>query len=317
MNKEEKLSIGLIKRIAIIAIILIILLGVGVIAGTSSLNSVKIVFSDNTELTVVTSKSNISEILEENNIILLEDENVKPGLDENLDGERKIVIYRGEDTEAVTNVTIDPSEAYSDKKYKDKIFTEQVEIPFETITKEVSSSESGENDSKILQEGENGIKEITYKAKFLDDVEVQNTREVISEEVIKEPVDKIVQVSAKVTSRSESVSRSATVEAYTGSLTDYQEYARQRCYAYGWTDNDFNCLVALWNKESGWNPYAMNSYSGAYGIPQALPAGKMASAGDDYLTNGNTQIEWGLSYISGRYGSPSSAYYHSQTTGWY
>ena len=152
---------------------------------------------------------------------------------------------------------------------------------------------------------------------FQNDIEVPETRETISEEIIEEPVDKIIQVSAKVTSRSESTSRGAEVASYTGSLNDYQEYARQRCYEYGWTDNDFSCLVALWNKESGWNPYAANRYSGAYGIPQALPASKMSSAGSDYLTNGNTQIDWGLSYISGRYGSPSVAYYHSQRTGWY
>lgn len=317
MNKKENLSIGLVKRIIAIAIILIILLGAGVLANTSRLKTVKIVFSDNTELTVITSKTNISEILEENNIILLSDEHVSPGLDEELNDERKIVISRGEIEEVNTKMIAEEEIFNSYSPIVEKVFKVQEEIPFTTTTREVGSVDEGEEVNKVIQEGENGIKEYTYKAKFQDDVEIKDTRILISEEIIKEPVEKIIQVSKKVTSRGESVSRTATVADYSGSLNDYQEYARQRCYEYGWTDNDFNCLVALWNKESGWNPYARNSYSGAYGIPQALPAGKMASAGDDYLSNGNTQIDWGLSYISGRYGSPSTAYYHSQMTGWY
>ena len=317
MNKNENLSIGLVKRIIAIAIILIILLGAGVLANTSRLKTVKIVFSDNTELTVITSKTNISDILEENNIILLSDESVQPGLDSELNDERKIVISRGNIEEVNTKMIAEEEIDNSYSPIVEKVFKVQEEIPFTTTTREVGDVTEGEETNKVIQEGENGIKEYTYKAKFQNDIEIKDTRILISEEVIKEPVEKIIQVSAKVTSRGESSSRGTVTAAYTGSLNDYQEYARQRCYDYGWSDNDFNCLVALWNRESGWNPYAENSYSGAYGIPQALPAGKMASAGDDYLTNPNTQIEWGLSYISGRYGSPSSAYYHSEMTGWY
>ena len=319
MNKKDNLSLGLVKRIIAIVIVLIIFLGVGVIAGSSKFNTVTIVLADNTEIvSVTTSKSKVADILDENNIILFGDETVTPGLDETIDGTRKIVISRGNKTEDVENVSVKTSEIFDDSEpFVEKIFKEQVEIPFETITKEVGTSEDGETTNRVIQEGQNGIKEITYRAMFQNDIEVPETRETISEEIIEEPVDKIIQVSAKVTSRSESTSRGAEVASYTGSLNDYQEYARQRCYEYGWTDNDFSCLVALWNKESGWNPYAANRYSGAYGIPQALPASKMSSAGSDYLTNGNTQIDWGLSYISGRYGSPSVAYYHSQRTGWY
>lgn len=82
-------------------------------------------------------------------------------------------------------------------------------------------------------------------------------------------------------------------------------------------EGEYNCLVALWNKESGWNAYAANSSSGAYGIPQALPGHKMSSAGADWQTNPDTQIRWGLGYIQGRYGSPCAAWGHSQARGWY
>ena len=87
--------------------------------------------------------------------------------------------------------------------------------------------------------------------------------------------------------------------------------------ARGWGVEEYNCLVALWDRESGWNVYAMNSSSGAYGIPQALPGDKMASAGADWATNPATQIAWGLGYIQDRYGTPCGAWAHSETNGWY
>ena len=87
--------------------------------------------------------------------------------------------------------------------------------------------------------------------------------------------------------------------------------------ARGWGDDQFACLVALWNKESGWRVNAYNASSGAYGIPQSLPGSKMASAGADWETNPATQITWGLGYIGGRYGSPCGAWDHSQRVGWY
>lgn len=87
--------------------------------------------------------------------------------------------------------------------------------------------------------------------------------------------------------------------------------------ARGWGQSEFDCLVALWNKESGWNHFAHNKRSGAYGIPQALPGNKMASAGADWATNPRTQIVWGLGYIQGRYGTPCGAWAKSQSSGWY
>ncbi|GAA3772415.1 hypothetical protein GCM10022240_25590 [Microbacterium kribbense] len=86
--------------------------------------------------------------------------------------------------------------------------------------------------------------------------------------------------------------------------------------ARGWSDGEFACLVSLWKRESGWRVNAYNP-SGAYGIPQALPGSKMASAGADWATNPATQIKWGLGYISGRYGTPCGAWSHSQSYSWY
>ncbi|MDI5939566.1 MULTISPECIES: lytic transglycosylase domain-containing protein [Micromonospora] len=85
----------------------------------------------------------------------------------------------------------------------------------------------------------------------------------------------------------------------------------------GFGIDQFPCLDKLWTKESGWNPKAHNSSSGAHGIPQAVPGSKMASVGDDWETNPATQIKWGLGYIKGRYSSPCSAWSQSQSEGWY
>jgi len=95
-----------------------------------------------------------------------------------------------------------------------------------------------------------------------------------------------------------------------------QAIARDMLLARGWGDDQFGCLVELWNHESGWNVYASNP-SGAYGIPQALPGSKMATAGADWETNPATQISWGLGYITGRYGTPCGAWDTFNAQGWY
>jgi len=96
-----------------------------------------------------------------------------------------------------------------------------------------------------------------------------------------------------------------------------QAIAYEMVLARGWGDDQFACLRALWQKESGWRVNAYNASSGAYGIPQSLPGSKMASAGADWETNPATQITWGLGYISGRYGDPCGAWASSQSRGWY
>jgi len=96
-----------------------------------------------------------------------------------------------------------------------------------------------------------------------------------------------------------------------------QAIAFEMVMAQGWGLSEYDCLVALWNRESHWNVYAENKTSGAYGIPQALPGTKMATVADDWQTNPVTQITWGLGYIAGRYGTPCGAWAHSELKGWY
>jgi murein DD-endopeptidase MepM/ murein hydrolase activator NlpD len=98
---------------------------------------------------------------------------------------------------------------------------------------------------------------------------------------------------------------------------DPRDLARAMVRTRGWGADQFGCLDSLWARESGWDRFARNPSSGAYGIPQALPASKMASAGQDWRTNPATQIRWGLQYIAASYGSPCGAWGHSQSHGWY
>lgn len=86
---------------------------------------------------------------------------------------------------------------------------------------------------------------------------------------------------------------------------------------FGFPADQWPYLDALWQRESGWNHLAENRSSGAYGIPQSLPATKMAVVGSDWRTNPQTQIRWGLAYIAARYGNAQKAWEHSQRTGWY
>jgi phage-related protein len=95
-----------------------------------------------------------------------------------------------------------------------------------------------------------------------------------------------------------------------------QAWAQQALVGYGWQSQSGD-LIRLWNRESGWRWNATNPYSGAYGIPQSLPASKMGSAGGDWRDNAATQIKWGLGYIRGRYGSPAAAWAHETSAGWY
>ena len=154
------------------------------------------------------------------------------------------------------------------------------------------------------------------------------SREAVSSVVVTQRVDEVVLVgtgeattaSAASAAPAPAAAPSAPVAETAAAGTDAasaQAVARSMMGSYGWGDDQFSCLVSLWNRESSWDYQAENASSGAYGIPQSLPGSKMGSVGADWRTNPTTQIIWGLGYISGRYGSPCSAWAHSEATGWY
>lgn len=115
-------------------------------------------------------------------------------------------------------------------------------------------------------------------------------------------------------SREERASRDAERKKLEGTP---KEVALNLLPDHGWGEGQFTCLEKLWNKESRWKVNADNPSSSAYGIPQALPGNRMAAYGSDWRTNPVTQIKWGLDYIENTYGSPCSAWGHSQAKGWY
>ena len=169
-------------------------------------------------------------------------------------------------------------------------------------------------DLKIKMEEERKAKEEEEKRIAEEKAKAEAEQKAKEEAEAKKKAEELrIAQSKQVTSRGGTSVRTAT-----GTKAEYQAYAKNLCInTYGWTENDFNCLVKLWERESNWNPNAHNKSSGAHGICQALPASKMASEGSDYMTNYKTQIRWGLKYIKNRYGTPANAWAHSQQKGWY
>ena len=169
-------------------------------------------------------------------------------------------------------------------------------------------------DLKIKMEEERKAKEEEEKRIAEEKAKAEAEQKAKAEAEAKKKAEELrIAQSKQVTSRG-----GTSVRAATGTKAEYQAYAKNLCInTYGWTENDFNCLVKLVEKESSWNPNAVNKSSGAAGLFQALPASKMASEGSDYMTNYKIQVKWGLKYIKNRYGTPANAWAHSQQKGWY
>ena len=104
---------------------------------------------------------------------------------------------------------------------------------------------------------------------------------------------------------------------YRYNVGEIQHYIRQKIYEYGWTENDYYAIVQIVNRESNFNPYAVNKKSKACGLFQAYPCSKMAKYGKDYRTNYKVQVAWGMDYIKNRYKTPSNAWSFWQSHHWY
>ena len=218
MKKEEKASISIIKIICV-SIILVLISGIGVMAANTKLKDVNIELQNGYKMTVLTSKTTVAQVLEENNIVLEENQKTIPDTDEEIVAGASIKIVDKTYNEIqIANVSEEGTEATLEELLNnyapitEKIVTEQVEIPYETITKEATGTGS-ETTNKVLQQGKNGLKEVTYKIKYQNEVEIEKIQ--LSETIIKEPVNKIVQVT-KTTSRS---STSRTLPSTTASST--------------------------------------------------------------------------------------------------
>ena len=221
MKKEEKASISIMKIICI-SIILILISGIGVMAVNTQLSDVKIVLQNGYEMTALTSKTKVSDILEENNIILEDNQKTIPDLDSEIAaGETIKITDKSYNEVQIAKISEDGVETSLDQLLEnyapvtEKIVVEQVTIPYETVTKNTTNATTGTT-NKVLQQGKDGLKEVTYKVKYQNEVEIEKT--VISEVVITEPVDKIVQVQKVQTSRSSTLPRTTSTST-TGGTT--------------------------------------------------------------------------------------------------
>ena len=227
MKREEKASISIMKIICV-SIILILISGISVMAVSTDLKDITIVLQNGYEMTTVTSKSKVSDILSENNIVLNEDQKTIPDLDSEITSGDTIKItdksYNEVQIAKISEEGIETSldqllESYA--PITEKIVVEQVVIPYETITKNTTGT-STDTTNKVVQEGKDGLKEVTYKVKYQNDVEIEKS--VISEVVIQEPVNKIIQVQKKATSRSSTLPRTSSSSSTGGTVYKITAY---------------------------------------------------------------------------------------------
>lgn len=137
----------------------------------------------------------------------------------------------------------------------------------------------------------------------------------------KKVVKKTSQKKKKVKSAKKKVVKKKAVKKtkynYRYNVGEIQHYIRQKIYEYEWTENDYYAIVQIVNRESSFNPYAVNKKSKACGLFQAYPCSKMAKYGKDYRTNYKVQVAWGMDYIKNRYKTPSNAWNFWQSHHWY
>ena len=233
MKREENASISIIKIICV-TIILILLSGIGVMAVSENLKDVTIILQNGYEMTALTNKATVSEILAENNIVLEDNQKTIPDLNEVVTSGQSIKITDKSYNEVqIAKISEEGAKTSLDELLKnyapitEKIVVEQVTIPYETVTK--NSNVTGDTTNRVLQQGKDGLKEVTYKVKYQNDVEIEKT--VISEKVITEPVNKIVQVQKKATSRGTTATRTTlpTSTASTSGGTTYKITAYCPC----------------------------------------------------------------------------------------
>jgi hypothetical protein len=210
-------------------------------------------------------------------------------------------VAEGETVEPAVNAAVSPNLLISVNRPGIKTVAVSEAIPFSKETKDDGELEAGK--TRKDQEGVAGERAVIYEISEENGVEVG--RREIQQVVLRQPVNEVTARGTKIVAPS--FSPSVTVSGDKASLMA----------AAGIASSDFGYVDYVVSRESGWKPGAANSYSGAYGLCQALPASKMGSAGADYLTNPITQLRWCSGYAEGRYGSWAGAYSAWQVQGWW
>ncbi|WP_421793033.1 G5 domain-containing protein [Gardnerella sp. KA00127] len=175
-------------------------------------------------------------------------------------------------------------------------------IAFNVVKKKTAALPKGTE--KVQSEGANGVME-TAKIVTRAKGKIVSSN-IFASYVKKAPKDKVILVGTGGSSAGIGLAASIGTTVPAGEM---QQWAHDWLISNGYSEADFTATVFIISHESGWRVNAMNP-SGAYGLPQALPGGKMASAGADWATNYQTQLRWFWNYCNGRYGSIQGAYNH-------
>ena len=220
MKKDDKASVSL-KKVISVSIMLFLLMGISVMAVSSKLQNVKIILSDGYEMNVLTTKEKVSDILDENHIILLSEEKVLPGLESTISDNKTIRITKDNEldakvTEVVqtsSNINAEQLLAENYNNIVEKIVVEETAIPYETQTKDISTG-SGSKIEVVKQKGIDGIIKTTYKVKYQNDIEISKVE--VSKETVKQPTNKIIEIRNNEVASRDTVER-ATSAAQTAS----------------------------------------------------------------------------------------------------
>lgn len=285
------------------------------------------------KLTVKTEARTVADAIERANIVINDGDKVEPGLDAEImadnfhiniyrarpvvvrDGsiekyimtanydykdiaaDAGLTLYDGDEMEIIPNASFLESginTTYEVTRNGGRTLTVEEEISFGERTERDVNLPSGT--SEVRQLGEVGVKKVSYNILYINNEEV--SRELIGEEIIREPVDRVVAIGVK-----------KSIPPEWGSCADWARAA-------GVSEVDLSAALDLIYHESGCRVDAANA-SGAYGIPQALPGSKMSSMGSDWATNPVTQIRWMIGYVNGRYGGWQQALDYWYSHGWY
>ena len=237
---------------------------------------------DGQQLPVLTTEESVRAVLANAGVVLFPGDVVSADLSSAIETGQVITVGRaGESAAVITEV-----------------------LPF--VVEEIQDPKLVVGKRLVKQTGRVGQMVTTYDVTLVDGVEAART--VVAQQVTVEARNEVVHVGTmELADPALVVVDPGTARALGHSMTLEK----------GWGEDQYTCLESLWTKESKWDVSAANPSSSAYGIPQALPGSKMASAGADWRTNAATQIRWGLGYIENRYGTPCGAWNHSKNTGWY
>lgn len=307
MKNEERASISIMKIICI-SIILVLISGIGVMAVNTKLSDVKIVLQNGYEMTALTSKTKVSDILEENNIILQENQKTMPDLDhEIIAGESIKIIDKSYQEVQIARIAEEGVETSLEQLLEnyapitEKIITQQVTIPYETITKNTTASSEGTT-NKVLQQGQDGLKEVTYKIKYQNGVEIEKI--VLSEVIVKEPISKIVQMQKTETSRSASLPRTTTTNsvASTGGatykITAYCSCAKCCGKATGRTASGTRATAGRTVAASGQFAFGTQLNIGGHVYTVEDRGGAIKGNKIDIFVNSHAEaLQWGVRYL--------------------